>query len=83
MWRISQWAQLLVNAEIFHGVSTMGVNLCSFQYYKKDELSVTFVSLKIIVYLIILGVNLSSWFEILGEVNLQVRYKPSVIWGLN
>jgi Flp pilus assembly pilin Flp len=41
-------------------------------------LLVTFVSLRIIVYPAILGVNLSDRFEISGEAHLQVRYKPSI-----
>jgi hypothetical protein len=44
---------------------------------------VTFVSLRIIVYPVILNVNLPCWFEILAEVHLQVRYKASVTWVLN
>jgi hypothetical protein len=46
-------------------------------------LSATFVSLGIIVYLAILGVNLRDQFEISGEVYLQVCYKPSVTLVLN
>jgi hypothetical protein len=49
----------------------------------KDELPVTFVSLRIIVYPAILGVHLPSWIEILGEVHLQAHYKPNVTWVLN
>jgi hypothetical protein len=44
----------------------------------KDELPMTFVSFRIIVYLAILGVNLPGRIENLGEVHLQVHYKPNV-----
>jgi uncharacterized membrane protein len=44
----------------------------------KDELSVTFISFKIIVYPANLCVNLPSRFEILEEVHLQIRYKLSI-----
>jgi hypothetical protein len=44
----------------------------------KDELCATFVSLGIIVYLAILGIDLHGQFEISGEVHLQVHYKASV-----
>jgi hypothetical protein len=44
----------------------------------KDELHATFVSLGIIVYPAILGINLPCQSEILAEVHLQVRYKASV-----
>jgi predicted cobalt transporter CbtA len=44
----------------------------------KDKLPVTIVSLRIIVYPAILGVNLPDRFKISGEVHLQVRFKPSV-----
>jgi hypothetical protein len=43
----------------------------------------TFVSLISIVYPAILAINLPGRIEILGEVHLQVRYKPSVTWVLN
>jgi hypothetical protein len=36
------------------------------------------VSFRIIVYLAILGVNLPGRIENLGEVHLQVHYKPNV-----
>jgi hypothetical protein len=49
----------------------------------KDELHAAFVSLKITIYLAILGVNVRGRFKISGEVHLQVRYKPSVTWVLN
>jgi hypothetical protein len=45
----------------------------------KDELPVTFASLRIMVYPAILGVDLHGRFHISGEVHLQVRYKASVI----
>jgi hypothetical protein len=44
---------------------------------------VTFVSLRISVYLAILGINLPCRFEILAEVHLQVHYKANIIWVLN
>jgi hypothetical protein len=44
----------------------------------KVELPMTFVSLISIVYPAILAINLPGRIEILGEVHLQVRYKPSV-----
>jgi hypothetical protein len=44
----------------------------------KDELLVTFISLRIIMYSAILGVYLPFLFEISGEVHLQVHYKVSV-----
>jgi hypothetical protein len=44
----------------------------------KDELCATFMSLGIIVYLAILGIDLHGQFEISGEVHLQVHYKASV-----
>jgi hypothetical protein len=44
----------------------------------KDELPLIFVSFRIIVYPAILRVNLPGRIEILGNVHLQVRYKPSV-----
>jgi hypothetical protein len=43
----------------------------------------TFVSLGITVYPVILGVNLPDRFEISEEVHLQVRYKPNIIWVMN
>jgi hypothetical protein len=42
-----------------------------------------FVSLKIIVYPVILGTYLPFRFKILDKVHLQVRYKASVAWVLN
>jgi hypothetical protein len=44
----------------------------------KNELSATFVSFEIIVYLAILDINLSCRFEFSAEVHLQVRYKVSI-----
>jgi hypothetical protein len=44
----------------------------------KDKLHVTFMSFRIILYPVILGVNLPDLIEISGEVHLQVRYKASV-----
>jgi hypothetical protein len=41
-----------------------------------------FVSLIIIVYTAILGINLPCWFKISAEVHMQVRYKASVSWVL-
>jgi hypothetical protein len=49
----------------------------------KDELPATFVSLEIIVYPAILGVNLSYRYDISAEVHMQVHYKTSVTWVLN
>jgi hypothetical protein len=49
----------------------------------KNELPTTFLSLGIMVYLAILGVDLHDQFKISGEVHLQVRYKASVTWVLN
>jgi hypothetical protein len=49
----------------------------------KAEPPVIFVSLGIIVYPAILGVNLPDQFEISVEIHLQVRYKPSVTWVMN
>jgi hypothetical protein len=45
-----------------------------------DELHVTFVSLRLIVYPAILGAYLPFWFKISGEVHLQVHYKAGVTW---